>query len=73
MADESKRPAGGVLALLSQPETELAPERDPRQDALQAASDSVFDAVQAGDRLAFRTALERFVEMSGIPSGGEEF
>lgn len=73
MAAEEMGPkrAGGVLGLLAQPETELTPERDPRDDALTAASDSVFDAVQAGDRTAFREALERFIRMSSL-SGGEE-
>lgn len=73
MAAEEMGPkrAGGVLGLLAQPETELEPERDPRDDALRAASDSVFDAVQSGDRLAFREALDRFVRMSRLSEGGE--
>lgn len=70
MAENAESGGAGLLGLLSRPEDELAPERDPRDDALQASSDAVFDAMESGDRAAFRSALERFVRMSG--GTGEE-
>lgn len=55
-------PEGGALPA---PE----PEDDMSSDALQAASDEVFDALKADDRAAFRDALARFVRVESMSGG----
>jgi len=69
--------SAGLLGLVRPsaggPEAEPMPEADPAEDGLQAASDEVFDALEGGDRLAFREALRRFVSIAGMaPSDDEE-
>ncbi len=58
------RSAGGLLALLPGPEDEEGPaDVDESDDAARAATDAVFDAMTAGDRRAFREALQHFVQI----------
>lgn len=64
MPNRPQRSAGGLLALLSEPEDEEEPaDVDESDDAARAAANAVFDAVTAGDRRAFREALQRFVQI----------
>lgn len=67
--------SAGLLGLVRPsaggPEEEPMPEADPAEDGMQAASDEVFDALEAGDRLAFREGLRRFVSIAYM-SGDED-
>jgi hypothetical protein len=79
MASAPMRRTSGLLGLISPSRgggsEGDAPSPEPDEDdtggeALQAASDEVFDALKADDRVAFRDALARFVRvesMSGMP------